>query len=495
MARGGMEMGGMLRNDMETKDDRSRRITFRMLGEAQLETFHQAALQVLSEVGVLINEPYTLGLLEEAGCRTEADLAFIPGPLVEDAISSAPSAVSIYDRRGKPAMHLGGYQTYFGTGSDLLYRIDTITGERRRAILSDVEQAAAIVHALPNIDFVMSFALPSDVPPMSSDRYSFRAMVQNTTKPIVFTSWDLMGTQHIVEMAEAIVGGEAELQTTPFIINYVEPTSPLQHSREALEKLIFMAKRGLPTLYVPGMVGGGSAPITPAGMVVQGMAESLTGLVITQLVRRGTPFIWGAGGGPMDMKTMVSPFLTPEGISCDIAWTEIAHHLYKLPVWGTSGASDAKQPDMQAAAEATMMLVFSALSGANLIHDVGYLESGLSGSLEMLLLADEVIGAVRKLLAGLQVNSGSLALEAIKGVSPGGNYLASEHTLANFRDNWYPRWFDHGNFDAWRARGGQSLRERLRASALELLEAHQAEPLSSQVSRTLDTIVARARHA
>lgn len=470
----------------------SRRITFRMLEDEQLKAFHRAALEMLGAVGMRINEAETLRLLDEAGCSLEGDCARIPGSLVEMSIASAPSRIAIYDRRGRPAMDLGGHRSYFGTGSDLPYRIDLASGERRRAVLADVEAAARVVQQLPNLDFAMSFALPSDAPSMFSDRYSFRAMVRNTSKPIVFTSWDLAGTMDVVEMAEAIAGGKHDLENAPFIINYVEPTSPLQHSREALEKLTYMARRGLPTLYVPGMVGGGTAPITPAGMVVQGMAESLTGLVITQLVRKGTPFIWGAGGGPMDMKTMVSPFLTPEGITCDIAWAEIAHHLYDLPVWGTTGASDAKAPDMQAAAEATLMLVFSALSGTNLIHDVGYLESGLCGSLEMLVLADEMIGVVRRILAGMSVNSRSMGLEAIKGSSPGGNYLASRHTLENFRDNWYPRWFDHGTFDAWERKGALNLRERLRAAAQEMLAADQVEPLPNDLDEVLDAVIARA---
>jgi trimethylamine--corrinoid protein Co-methyltransferase len=192
------------------------------------------------------------------------------------------------------------------------------------------------------------------------------------------------------------------------------------------------------------------------------------------------------------MKTTISPFFTPEGISCDLACAEIERHYCILPVWGTSGASDAKLADIQAAAEATTMLVFSALPGANLIHDVGYLELRLSGSLEMLLLADEVIGVVRRILRGMRVTKEALGVRAIDEVSPTGNYLTSPHTLAHFRNIWHPRWFDHGNSKSLNRRGGLSMRSHLRTAARKLLESHHSKPLPDQIAQELDSTLAGA---
>jgi trimethylamine--corrinoid protein Co-methyltransferase len=344
-----------------------------MLTDAQLDDIHLATLAVLHRTGVRVHEEESRDLLQQAGCRVADETrVHFPASVVENALQDAPSRVVLSRRTGEPSVFLEGLRSYFGTGSDLPNTIDLETGERRLSLLSDVEDAARLVDALPNLDFLMSMALPSDVPPTTSDRHSFLAMMNNSTKPIVFTAWDETGLADIISMAETVVGGTEQLRRNPFLLAYLEPTSPLQHTKVVLRKLLLAADRGLPVVYAPGAVEGASAPVTSAGSLVMGNAESLSGLVIAQLRRKGTPFVIGSGNGPLDMRTMVATYGSPEFMLNSTGMVELAHYHYHLPAWGFAGCSDSKRPDAQAGFESSMWILWTALSGANLVHDVGY---------------------------------------------------------------------------------------------------------------------------
>ncbi len=471
----------------------SRPSGYRLLDDAQLEEIHLAALEILRRTGVRVDEAEALRLLQEAGCTvTDGNLVRFPAAVVEQALGKAPSRIVLCDRTGEPYAFLEGHRCYFGTGSDLPNTLDLETGERRPSLLSDVGNAARLVDALPHLDFVMSMALPSDVPPQTSDRHAFLAMVENTVKPIVFTAWDEGGVADILAMAEAVAGGPQELALRPFLLAYLEPSSPLRHSEAALHKLLRMADRGLPLVYAPGPLEGATAPVTPAGSLAMACAEVLSGLVIAQLRRPGTPFVWGSGSGPLDMRTMVGVYAGPEFMLHCMAMAELAHNYYRLPAWGFAGCSDSKQPDLQAGVESALWILWTALSGANLIHDVGYIESGLTCSYEMIVIGDEVIGLVRRLLQGIEITPETLALEAIHQVGPGGNFLKSPHTARHCREVWYPRLFDRHSYAAWAEAGRPDPVSQAREVARNILSTHRPAPLSPDVRETLHAIVAEA---
>ncbi len=465
----------------------------RMLTDAQLEEIHFASLEIMRHTGMRVLETECLELLQNAGCTvTNESLVRFPAAVVEDAIRSAPSRIVLCSREAEPALHLEGHRSYFGTGSDLPNTIDLETGERRTSLLSDVEKSARLVDSLPNLDFVMSAALPSDVPAKTSDRHSFCAMVKNTTKPIVFTAWDERGISDIIKMAQTIAGGRESLASGPFLLAYLEPTSALQHTSDALRKLLVMVDQGLPIVYSPGAVEGASVPVTSAGSLALGNAECLTGLVIAQLRRKGTPFLFGSGNGPLDMRTMVATYGSPEYMLHCLGMAELAHHLYKLPVWGFAGCSDSKTPDVQAGIESGMWVLWSALIGANLVHDVGYLESGLTGAHEMIVLGDEVIGLVRRLLKGIPLNPATFALDVIDQLGPGGDYITAPHTTEHYRSVWYPRVLDRRPYGSWAGAGRPTAAGRARDEARERLAQHKPKPLPEATLEELGAIVAEA---
>jgi trimethylamine--corrinoid protein Co-methyltransferase len=466
---------------------------YRLLTDAQLDEIHLASLEILRRTGVRVHEPEAVDLLQAAGCVvTDSNLVRFPARVVEDALRQAPSRVVLCDRTGEPRLYLEGHRTYFGTGSDLPNTLDLETGQRRPSLLSDVQQTARLADFLPNLDFVMSMALPSDVPAETSDRRSFRAMTENTAKPLVFTAWDEGGLADIIAMAEAVAGGPEELRLKPFLLAYLEPSSPLQHSREVVRKVLMMADHELPFVYAPGSLDGASAPVTPAGGLAMANAEVLSGLAIAQLRRPGTPFVWGSGSGPLDMRTMVGAYAAPEFMLHCMALAELAHYTYRLPVWGFSGCSDAKLPDVQAGIESALWILTTALSGANLVHDVGYMESGLTCSYEMIVIGDEVISFVRRLMAGIRISRETLALDVLHQLGPGGDFLGTDHTARHFREVWYPRVLDRRAYESWVDAGRPTAVKTARQVAREAIATHRPVPLPPEASDALQAIIAAA---
>ncbi|MBN1955158.1 MAG: trimethylamine methyltransferase family protein, partial [Anaerolineae bacterium] len=293
----------------------------------------------------------------------------------------------------------------------------------------------------------------------------------------------------------AVLGGAAEFARLPLFVVYIEPSSPLTNSIEAVEKLLYAAEVGIPAIYTPCILAGGTGPVTLAGTMVQAVAEYLTGVVLAQLKQPGAGVIMGGVNSPMDMTTSILSYGAPELAVISAAMTDVAKDL-GVPMFSTAGCSDAKVLDQQAAIEATFSIVVAALSGANLIHDVGYLESGLLGSFDMLVMADEVIGMAKRLLAGVTVTPETLAVDVIEKVGPGGHYLTQEHTRRHFRaEAWFPTLVDRQMRRSWQAGGGQTMAQRVRARVRDILEHHQPQPLPDGVEERLQEIVDRAEAA
>jgi trimethylamine--corrinoid protein Co-methyltransferase len=259
-----------------------------------------------------------------------------------------------------------------------------------------------------------------------------------------------------------------------------------------LRKLLVMADRGLPFVYSPGPVEGASAPVTPAGSLAMANAEALSGLTIAQLRRPGAPVVYGSGSGPLDMRTTVATYVSPEFMLHCKGIAELAHHRYKLPVWGFAGCSDSNTADLQAGVDSSMWILWTALTGANLVHDVGYVESGMTCSYEMIVICDEVLGFARRLLDGIEISPETLALDVIDAVGPGGEYVSTDHTLHNFRRCWYPRLFNRRSHQSWVEAGRPTALETARELAREAITEHQPEPLPAATLDTLYDMVAAA---
>jgi trimethylamine--corrinoid protein Co-methyltransferase len=460
---------------------------FRKLSDDQTAQLYHASLEILDRTGVRLYEPQAVDLLRKKGIRVEdGNRVRIPPGLVEWALAVAPKRAVICDRTGRRAMPLERNHVFYGPGSDCPNVIDLRTGERRRGRLQDIVDATVICDALPNIDFMMSFCIASDIPQETADRHQMRAMLMNSTKPILFVTTEFQGCVDVIQMAEAVAGGEEQLRRNPICACYINVTNPLRHNAEALQKLLFLTERGLPTTYTPVVLRGVSGPVTAAGAIALANAGELAGLVVAQLSREGAPVILTGGVNDMlDMRTTVDSYADPTN---RVMLVELAHRL-GMPIFGLAGCSDAKIPDEQAAAEAAFSIILETLAGAQMVHDVGYLEGGMCNSIEQIVICDELIAYTKQFMKGLEINQETLALDLIDEIGPDGDFMSSKHTLRHFKEDWYPRLFDRHNYEEWASAGSKTLRQRARERALTILDSHKPEPLPAGVQQAIDRIV------
>ncbi|MDP6776399.1 MAG: trimethylamine methyltransferase family protein [Candidatus Latescibacteria bacterium] len=463
---------------------------FRVLSDDQIERIVLGALEVLERTGTQVFEDEARNILKDAGATVVDDHVRIPPGLVKSSLSTVPPRIAVGNRQGERTMLLEGHRIYYGTGSDCPFIIDAESGGRREFLKRDVEDAARIVDACPNLDFHMSLGLTSDVPTYSYDRHQAAAMLRNTVKPLVLTAMSRDALSDILEMYILIRGSEEAFEINPGFVVYLEPTTPLLHSKAVMEKLLFAVDRKIPAIYTPCAIAGGTSPVTLAGTMVTAVSEFMVGMVVSQLRRPGAAVLMGGVVSPMDMRTTTFTYGSPELHLMSAAMTDVAHHL-EIPVFSTAGCSDSKTLDEQAAAEAAMGILAAGLSGANLIHDVGFLESALIGSHEMVVLSDEVVGMAKRFLSGVRVDEEALALDLIHEVGPGGNFLACEHTAHNMRrELWFPKLMDRTKYAAWEAEGSKTLGDRVRDRVREILATHRAPSQSDKIEAGIDEILA-----
>lgn len=461
------------------------------LTEAGKRDIYVAVLDILGKVGMQVHHDEAKAMLLDAGCTLTADdRVLMPRHLVEQARLSVPSVVDVYDRTGGLAMELGGYNSYFGTGSDLMSTYDLETGDHRPSVLEDVRRAARLCDALPNLDFIMSSAHPTDKDPHQAYLLSFQAMMESSTKPLVMTAENGNDLGVMIDIARELRGGAEQLRRKPYFVVYNEPISPLIHPVDSIEKLLLCADTGVPSIYSPAPLAGATAPITVAGHTAQGVAECLFGLVIHQLRSPGAPFLFGIGSAVLDIATAQSSYNDLGYLTGYMCAVEMAKWL-DIPNWGNAGTSDSHVLDAQAGMEATQITFLAMQAGSNLAHDVGYLDFGLTCSLEEIVVVDEFIAMNRRLLGGVPVDRDSLAVETIAQAGPGGHFMGSKHTRRHMRDvRWQPSILNRQGRENWLAAGSPDLAARAREKAIRLLAEHEVPGLPPEVTAAADRLIA-----
>lgn len=470
----------------------------KVLDRAQALAIHAAALEILEKTGVKMEHEGARTMLLDAGATAfDDDWIRIPPAMTEQALKSAPHRIDLYDQSGNPAMALADENFYYGTGSDTTFTLDLSSGERRTCTLADTGRFARLVDALDNLSFAMSMSNPQDVPKIEFIYvYTFAEMLRNTNKPIVFIADRKEDITRIHELACLVAGGEDALREKPFLLNYSEAISPLRFPSHVVDRLMFCAEKGIPICLPSGSNAGGGAPVTLAGAMALGIAENLVGLIIHQMTRAGSPFLFGPNVSVLDMKSTVVSYGCPEWSLTQAALADMRDEIYGLPIWAFAGASDAKGVDAQAGAEAMFSIITAMLSRCNLIHDVGYLEYGSTSSLEMVTLADELIAMARHFYRGIPVNQQTLALDALQRVKDAGSrgiFLTDDHTFEHFENALFlPTLLDRNRYDTWFSEGGKDLYQRSNARARELLAEHHPRPaMNSGLALKIDEVLNR----
>ena len=463
---------------------------FARMGGSECERIHVATLEVLERIGVETLDKKARDILVKGGAQAEGTRVRIPEYMVRRALDTAPKRMTLYDRKGRVAIRAWGHNSYFGNGSDCLYVLDHRTGKRRQAVLQDVVEAATVLDALAEVDFVMSAFLPADIPEHVYTHYQMQAMLTNTTKPLVFVTPDFESCVANIEMLEIVAGGEKAFRERPFAVCYINVTSGLVANDDSLHKCMYFAEKGLPQLYIPLNAAGVNSPATTAGCMTTMNAGILLGVVLSQLVRPGSPIaVPGWNGGPYNLQTMVGNYCLPDeqGVAASMG------KFYDLPVFGLGGSTDSKALDQQAGAECALGLMLPLLNGANIVHDIGFMDSGLQGSLPLMTIADDLLGWIRAATRGVPVTEETLALEVVEELGPEGDYLSHDHTFKHFRDPYYSKLADRQIHSAWEADGSSTMAERAAKKVDEILANHKAEPLPENIQQALENYVKKAK--
>jgi trimethylamine--corrinoid protein Co-methyltransferase len=469
-----------------------RNIAFSVWNERDCARVADAAFRVLERTGCAVHNAKALELLEGAGCLVEGSLARIPYGLTQWAVARAPRSVTLYDRLGAPAMVLSPDLVHFGPTITNTRLVDIDTGEARQATRADSERAALVIDALPNVSWASGFNSISDIDQRAADVAELRSVIPNTTKPIMFWANDAANLELEFEMFAAVAGSPEAFRARPFAINLICPMDPLAHTDNGLAQIMIMAERGCPSVYVPGIAFGLSGPITLAGGVAVGLADTLAGLVVAQLVRPGAPFVVSKFNDNLDMKTASMSHSRPEMVAAQCATSDLFRHL-GLPFCSNFGSTDSGVFDHVAVFDKAVHLYSALLSGVNMVFSLGTYEAGNLTRLEDLAFCDEAISFLRRLVEGVEVSDDTLAEDLIHTVGPGGNFMTTKHTIANFKRNWGPDLLKPLNYEKGREAGpGGALEERIRLRTKEIIGRGPQNPLPAEVLAKLDGILDRA---
>ena len=469
-------------------------VRFEMLSPDQVQALFDGVLHTLEYTGLDVHHEEARSILKDLGAWVDGIRVCIPSYLVKRALQEAPRSFTLFARDGNPAnnIHIGPGRAHFGPGPTPPNFIDINTLERRPFVKDDARIVATVVDALPNIDFCESLGTISDVTTALAASYEFAEMFPRTSKPIVAWSFGAEDGEDIHKIAVAEAGGQAAFERRPNYVHYCEPISPLLSDEKALDKLLFAARHRVPLIFTPCAIAGGTAPVTAAGIIIQAAAESWMGLTIAQAVQPGLPFFMGGVLSVMDMKDMIFSYGAPELSLFMAGLTELAHHA-GLPLWQTGGCTDSKVLDEQAAIEGSLSCFFSALTAGDLCHDVGYTESGMTGSILQTVMMDEAIGYSRRITRGIEVNEDTLATDVIHNVGPNGHYLYEKHTRRHFKTEfWYPNLCDRHNFEEWEMMGKSPMRDRVVQRTHDILDSHKPSPVKPETRERIQAVLKAA---
>ena len=465
---------------------------YRPLTDAQVETIHEAALTILENIGFTYEAGLddVLELLEDAGATVDRAAARVrlPPDLVAAQAERAPERVVLYSRDGQRDLDLGEDRVHLGTGGAAVRILDLDTGEARDTTLRDLYQLGRLVDRLDNIDFFLRPCIPTDIPDEAYDVNVFYACLRGTTKHVMAGVNDVEGLHRVRALAAQVAGGEEQLRQRPFISVITSfAISPLKLCTPSTRIMRAAVQSGIPVALSAAPMAGSTSPLTMAGTLVQLHAEELMGVAICQLTAPGAPILYGGIPGMADLHTMG---YVGGGVECGMM-NAAAHQLarrVRIPNYNSSGLSDAKIPDAQAGWEKGMTTLLVALSGGNYIHHAaGMLESMITVAYEQYVIDDEIIGMAKRVLRGIEVDPEHLALEAVRAVGPGGNYMTADHTMAHLRTEYYGGngVTDRSGRAQWEGRGGADARERARSLAREILAGQETPCIAPDVDRSL----------
>jgi trimethylamine--corrinoid protein Co-methyltransferase len=466
-----------------------------LLSQSEVENIHDASLTILRNVGVHLPDQEVLEALIEAGAEVDLNhqVARLPERVVMEAIAGGGKRFVLHGRDPDQTAGFGHGDFVLVSSPGQFAWVDEDGVQRREPTKADARAGIRVGDALEHIDMVGAMGMALDVPAEYRDVWMAAELVKGTTKPTHVWVANGETLRYILQIYEAVAGGREAHRQRPMIAAFVEPISPLRFPETGLEILTTCARYGLPVGFGPMVQAGATGPATMAGTLALESAEILAGIVIAQTLGPGVPVCYGGIPHIMDMRTSQISFGSPEQGVMAVAMTQVARH-YGLPVYINVGLSDSKVVDAQSGLERGVTLLMGALAGADTFGHMGILGADQAGSLQQLIVDDRMAAYVKQVLRGFSVDEETLALDVIKEVGIGGNFLGEEHTHRHFRQElWFPIAFDRRRWDEWWADGAPSMADWALERKTEILADHHPPPPEPELVREIDGIVAAAR--
>jgi trimethylamine--corrinoid protein Co-methyltransferase len=442
---------------------------------------------------MVIHDKAILALLGKAGCQVDIGTHHvrIPAQVVRDAVSQSPSMVNLYNRLGEHVMALGAGPLYARISSGATGILDLDSGRRREATSQDAADIVRLAGALPHIHGVSTMAVqPADLPVTAVDVRAVKIALSNTVKPLGYVCLNEQLVGYVLDMVATVVGGEEALRQRPMITALAESTSPLKLVSSQLAVLRAFASRGLPLTLHAHPMAGFTAPVTLAGELVMTHAEVLALVTIAQLIRPGTPVVYGMSSSVPDMRGGVN---LSGAVEIGLLGEVVARLAKRcgLPCVVSSG-TDAHRPGSQAMLERLMTLLPPAMAGVDLIN-LSTLETKMSFSLEQLVIDETILSVIERYLLGITVDDEMLAVDLIHEIGSAGAYVTADHTLEHFRGELLiPELVGRETRTRWEAAGAPDMSTRAREKIHRILMEHHPPPLAAGVAAKLDEIVEEA---
>jgi len=466
---------------------------FKILSQDEIELIHESSLRLLSEVGMTIYSGKVLSFLKKNGAKVDfgKKLVKFPVDMVEEALQYIPQKIVLYNREKEPTVTLGEGKSYLINGHNAPYVLDLETGEHRKAYKKDAEDFARLVDTLDSFYVIAPQVMPQNVLPQASLLYAVQAILSNTQKPLYFSPEGIDVAKPIFDMVKVIMGQD-EFLKFPTLICQLSPTSPLIWEAGPVEALVESARLGIPCSILSMPHPGLTAPYTLAGTLVMGNAEVLSGLIITQLVRRGTPVIYGSAWTTFDMQKGRALEASPETSILRIAGSQLAD-FYKIP-YHTTLHSDSYCLGEQIGWEKAITLFAVLGAGADLIVNAGILSTGLTVSFAQIVLDNEIWGIISRIIQGIKVSCKDIAIEVIKKVKEEanrGDFLTEEHTLHRLRrgEFWEPLVSIRCSYEERERKGNLDAVENARQKAKAILGRCKPSQLEVGIQEKLSMII------
>lgn len=463
----------------------------------ELEAIHEASLTILSEIGMDILHPRVRDLLKEAGAEVKPGserVRFDPA-LVMSKVGLAPRSFTLHARNPARNVEIGGNAVAFCSVASAPNSFDR-AGGRRPGNHRDYRNFIKLGQSLEQIHLWGGYPVEPAADLHASIRHLDALFDMLTLSDKAIHAYSLGRERNLdaLEMIRIARGIDAAtLEREPSLFTIINSSSPLRLDEPMLEGILQMSARNQVVVLTPFTLAGAMAPVTVVGAVAQQNAEALAGLVVSQLVRPGAPFVYGGFTSNVDMKSGAPAFGTPEYMKAALLGGQLARR-YGLP-YRSSNACAANTLDAQAAYESVFSLWGAIMGGANLImHAAGWMEGGLQASFEKMVLDADLLGMLTEFLTPIRVDEGELALDAVREVGPGGHYFGAAHTQARYRTAFFsPMISDWRNYETWRQAGAPTAYDTAERIMQEKLAAFEAPPMDPAIREELEAFVARRK--